>query len=84
MGMMSDKDKSIAAIIVEKAKQKPQEKIVNNLEADFEDAKNAAFDEFLEAIEQKDKQKLKAAFTAIMDICSEESQYDETEQSVKV
>lgn len=79
---MSDKDKSIAAIIVDKVK--PKEKQVNNLEADFEDAKNAAFDEFLEAIEQKDVQKLKSSFTAIMDICSEESQYDETEQSVKV
>lgn len=78
---MTDKDKSIAAIIVSKAR--PKDKVVNNLEADFEDAKNAVFEEFIEAIEKKDPKQLKSAFMAIMDICSEESQYSETDQTVK-
>lgn len=74
-----DKDKSIAAVIVSKALPKTKE--VNNLEADFEDAKNAVFEEFIEAIEKKDAKALKASFMAIMDMCSEEAQYSETEQS---
>lgn len=74
-----DKDKSIAAIIVSKALPKTKE--VSNLEADFEDAKTAVFEEFIEAIEKKDAKALKASFMAIMDMCSEESQYSETEQS---
>lgn len=78
---MSAKDKSIAAIILEKVK--PQEKIVNNLEADFEDAKNGVFEEFLNAIEKKDIQSLKSSFKAIMDMCAEEDQYEDTTEEVE-
>lgn len=79
---MSDKNKSIAAIIVDKVQ--PKEKIVGDLEADFEDAKNAAFEEFMEAIEKKDVAQLKSAFLAILEMCSEESQYEIPEEAKRV
>lgn len=78
---MSQKDRSIAAIIVEKAK--PKDRVVNNLEADFEDAKNAVIEEMFEAMEKKDVAQFKSSFKAMLEMCKEEDQYSDLDPSMK-
>lgn len=73
---MGDKDKKIAKLIVASM---PKEREVSELEPDFEDAKDAAFDEFIEAIESKDRAKLKSSLEAIFEMLKEEDLYDTDE-----
>jgi hypothetical protein len=76
MMSMGDKDKKIAKLIVANM---PREREVKELEPDFEDVKDAAYDELIEAIESKDKVKLKSSLEAIFEMLKEEEVYDQDE-----
>lgn len=75
IGPTSD-DKKIAKIIVANISRTKE---VNDLEPDFEDAKDAAFEEFMDAIHAKDKSKLKSSFLAILEMCKDEENYEPDE-----
>lgn len=71
MGMGSN-DNKISSVIV---KSLSRDKEVKDLEPDFEDAKDAAFEEMMQAIESKDKEQFKSSLKAIIEMCKEEESY---------